>query len=577
MNNNRKWMAALLAFVLLFTLKMPVSAGNEVIDPAKTGSLTIVKYDRRAAEVHSVQLKADGRSDAASEDALKDCGLAGVTFSYIRLGDIRTYRRDTENGTELRTVFGILPEAEKWLGLADALSFDGENPPCYEADRLTEALRSSLQTYPDAAKAGAEALAASLGTAMPATDATGRTSVSGLPLGLYLVVETGIPADVSVTADPFLVSLPLSCGQDNQWNYDVTVYPKNQTDPIILEKTVAEQTGSEAEFGKSSGASAGDTLLYHIDTKLQPVSGNAARYVLLRWVDELTPGLSYTRGDVTLSWYAGDDRKAEWKENEGLFSVSYADGENGSSMEIMLTEQGLAKVNSQFGGCRVQIAYSAAAKQDGSLVLGKAGNPNEVTLHYRKSGSEEKTLRDEASVYSFGLDILKKFTAGTPDASAVGFALRNDSDGYAVKAEGKDGRYIVSGADREGCGTVLHPAADGSLIIDGLEEDSYSLTETETVPGYQLLSEAVRISIRREMTGVEARISAEINGSACLMKDADAMLSARAGLELINEKAYDIPSTGENGLFLLPAAGLALAGLLVGFGRYSRKKEQSEI
>ena len=54
------------------------------------------------------------------------------------------------------------------------------------------------------------------------------------------------------------------------------------------------------------------------------------------------------------------------------------------------------------------------------------------------------------------------------------------------------------------------------------------------------------------------------------------MLSARAGLELINEKAYDIPSTGENGLFLLPAAGLAIAGALVGFGRYSRKKEQSE-
>ena len=501
MKNKRKWMAALLAFVLLFTLKLPVSAGNEVIDPAKTGSLTIVKYDRRAAEARSVQLKADGRADAGAEETLAGCGLAGVTFSYIRLGDIRTYRRETENGTELRTVFGILPEAEKWLGLEGALSFDGGKTPYYEADRLTEALRSNLQTAPDAAKAGAEALAGSLGTAMPVTDAAGRTSVSGLPLGLYLVVETGIPAEVSVTADPFLVSLPLSCGEDDRWNYDVTVYPKNQTDPVILEKTVAEQTGSEPEFGKTAGASSGDTLLYHIDTKLQPVSGNAARYVLLRWVDELDPGLSYTRGDVTLSWYSGDERKAEWKENEGFFSVSYADGENGSSMEILLTEEGLAKVNAQFGGCRVQIAYSAGAKADGSLVLGKAGNPNEVTLHYRKNGSEEKTLRDEASVYSFGLDILKRFSSGTPDASAVGFILQNDSDGYAVKAEGKDGRYTVSGAEREGNGTVFHPAADGTLIIDGLEEDSYSLTEIETVPGYQLLSDVVRISIRREMTG----------------------------------------------------------------------------
>lgn len=58
-------------------------------------------------------------------------------------------------------------------------------------------------------------------------------SSTGLPLGLYLVVETQSPASVTTRCKPFLVSVPMTrIGETKpgeEWLYDVHVYPKNKT------------------------------------------------------------------------------------------------------------------------------------------------------------------------------------------------------------------------------------------------------------------------------------------------------------------------------------------------------------
>ncbi|WP_314452176.1 SpaH/EbpB family LPXTG-anchored major pilin [uncultured Microbacterium sp.] len=54
---------------------------------------------------------------------------------------------------------------------------------------------------------------------------------TGLPIGVYLVTETQLPATATNPAAPFLVTLPTPTGAAgspaNQWIYDVHVYPKN--------------------------------------------------------------------------------------------------------------------------------------------------------------------------------------------------------------------------------------------------------------------------------------------------------------------------------------------------------------
>lgn len=63
-----------------------------------------------------------------------------------------------------------------------------------------------------------------------------------LPLGMYLVIETDSPDQVTTPCDPFLVSVPMTrVATDNKqadWLYDVHVYPKNKTNygNITLEK-----------------------------------------------------------------------------------------------------------------------------------------------------------------------------------------------------------------------------------------------------------------------------------------------------------------------------------------------------
>ena len=95
------------------------------------------------------------------------------------------------------------------------------------------------------------------GTAMPLTDAYGKTAAGDLPLGLYLVAETKVPEMVVSSCNPFLLSLPMTAVNGSnatdggtRWIYDVTTFPKNLTGIPTLEKLLKE---SKADTGKHNG------------------------------------------------------------------------------------------------------------------------------------------------------------------------------------------------------------------------------------------------------------------------------------------------------------------------------------
>ena len=76
------------------------------------------------------------------------------------------------------------------------------------------------------------------GTAMDLTDAQGVTKKDKLPLGLYLIVETKVPEDVTYTTNPWFVQLPSTDSEGDDWFYDVVCYPKNETGIPTLDKRV---------------------------------------------------------------------------------------------------------------------------------------------------------------------------------------------------------------------------------------------------------------------------------------------------------------------------------------------------
>lgn len=71
-----------------------------------------------------------------------------------------------------------------------------------------------------------------------------------LPIGLYLVTETALPAGATNPAAPFLVTLPFPTGPGgapaNQWIYDVHAYPKNAVTDLTKTRVPAPANSVEA-------------------------------------------------------------------------------------------------------------------------------------------------------------------------------------------------------------------------------------------------------------------------------------------------------------------------------------------
>ena len=80
------------------------------------------------------------------------------------------------------------------------------------------------------------------------------------------------------------------------------------------------------------------------------------------------------------------------------------------------------------------------------------------------------------------------------------FIIHNDTDNYFVKAElNKDEGiyYVTDHVSKEADATHFIPVtsgeADGKVIVKGLEDDEYTITEVRTADGYTLLKEDIKV------------------------------------------------------------------------------------
>lgn len=81
------------------------------------------------------------------------------------------------------------------------------------------------------------------------TDSNGVVSFTNLELGRYYVKIINVPENVNQESSPFFVDIPMTNSDGTDWNYDIKVYPKNQTiyGSVILKKV--DQFTNEALHG----------------------------------------------------------------------------------------------------------------------------------------------------------------------------------------------------------------------------------------------------------------------------------------------------------------------------------------
>lgn len=608
MKKTKRLWALLLAMVMALGL-ITTAFAAPTIDSGGKASLSLYKYDITAAS-------ADGAWDAASyvstgvqDDAVTDklakYAIQGVEFSYLRVASISTYSQRESGQYKVGVLYGFADDAVlQAIGLTKADAYKRGNGVFYfTSDKLNKALADALAANATTVKNALETAARNGGKALPETDACGHSKVSGLEQGLYLVVETRVPENVISTCNPFFVSLPMTTIDGKDWNYDVTVYPKNQTGNPTLEKTVREDKNSTGKNGGTANiadgyahtatASVGDVVDYQIISTLPTITSKATSLTTYTFVDTLSEGIRYNRSDVIIEFFrdAGcTDQITAWDEDSGKFFVSYDDAAN--TMTIGMTETGLADINESasvytdsvkrgYSDCTMRITY--AATLTAGAQLGDTDNPNEVALTWKRTNTGYfDTLQDCCHVYTYGVDVLKQFSDGKGDLTNVSFLLHNDSDDVYIIAEQRDGMYYVKGfTGKKADATAFVPNDSGHIIVNGLEDDTYTLTETATDKGYVLLKDGVEIVITAaegesacETCGVKLlTASGSVNGDAVDMEDGNAIVP----LTVINNPGFDLPKTGGYGTWMFTVGGcmlLGVAAFIVVRGRKHNRNDQ---
>ena len=595
-------MAAIMALSLITT-----AFAEPTIDPTKKASLSIYKYDITKAgndgawDVESYV--STGLHDDAVVDKLSKYTIQGVEFTYLRVADITMNNEVVDGQRQVGVLYGFDNSDRSSAVLSAIGTHKTEGGINYfTSDMLNNKLSTALTANATTVKNALEAAVKNGGVAMTETDATGHTSASDMEQGLYLIVETRVPENVTSTCNPFFVSLPMTTIDGAAWNYDVTVYPKNQTGNPDLEKTVREaknstgkNTGSLTDitdgYAHTASASIGDTVDYQIISTLPTITSKASALSEYTYVDTLSKGIKYNKNDVVIEFFKDadcTDKIATWAENSGKFTVGYDDTAN--TMTIRMTDTGLAEINEAatvyidsvkrgYSDCTMRISYAATLTADAKM--GDTDNPNEVVLTWKRTNTTYfDTLKDCCHVYTYGIDVLKQFSDNGGNVRNVKFRLHNDTDDCYIIAEQKDGVYHAKGLTaKKSDATTFIPNAQGHIVVKGLEDDTYSLTETDTDKGYILLKEAVKIVIKTAESGQCEKcgaklltVSATVNGKDASMTDGNAIVP----LTVVNNPGFDLPKTGGYGTWMFTIGGVALLGAAAFIVIRSRKQHKNE-
>ena len=600
-------MAAIMALSLITT-----AFAEPTIDPSKKASLSIYKYDITKASNDGAwnveSYVSTGLHDDTVIDKLAKYAIQGVEFTYLRVADITMNSEVVDGQRQVGVLYGFDSSDRSTavlstIGLTNADAHKTEGGVNYfTSDMLNNRLSAALAANTTTVKNALETAVKNGGVAMPETDATGHTSASDMEQGLYLVVETRVPENVTSTCNPFFVSLPMTTIDGTAWNYDVTVYPKNQTGNPTLDKTVRESKNSTGKntgrltditdgYAHTATASVGDTVDYQIISTLPTITSKASALSEYTYVDTLSKGIRYNKNDVVIEFFkdAGCTEKiATWDESSGKFTVAYDDAAN--TMTIRMTDTGLSEINEAatvytnsvkrgYSDCTMRITYAATLIADAQM--GDADNPNEVELTWKRTNTTYfDTLKDCCHVYTYGIDILKQFSDNGGNLRNVKFRLHNDTDDVYVVADLKDGVYYAKGfAAKKADATTFVPNSGGHIVVKGLEDDAYSLTEIATDKGYVLLKDAVKIVIKTsengqcEKCGVKLRTaSATVNGKNVTMTDGNAIVP----LTVINNPGFDLPKTGGYGTWMFTIGGVVLLGAAAFIVIRSRKHKNEQ-
>lgn len=286
------------------------------------------------------------------------------------------------------------------------------------------------------------------------TNAQGVAQFTELDVGMYLVIETQAPQAVTVPAEPFLVSIPMTRIGDTaegeasqnqkQWLYDVTVYPKN---------SIAKGTVKLVKLGKQGDAA--PTPLEGVQFSLfrkSDTAGNVYKEVTV------TNPVTNASGEITLENLT--------KGRYYLLETGYAANKDKGYI-LNTTGKFYFDINEKGKAVKVTDPEITDNVADGSFAIDANGTTLTVT-NYKPDIEKTVTKRDgtadtHEADYGVGDDVQYTLTIKVPENVASLKTFKVTDTTVASQLLQKQESVKISG--KNSAGTAVNEIAASSVTV----------------------------------------------------------------------------------------------------------------
>lgn len=371
------------------------------------------------------------------------------------------------------------------------------------------------------------------------TNSAGEYTFGNLDLGLYYVQETDAPANIVSRTAPFYVSIPLPHAQQN-WLYDVHVYPKNQ------EVDAPTKTINSDSDQAGKGLTVGSVVEWTIRQTV-PALNDGEQYTSATIWDVLDPAELKYAGTTSVSLngtplvegtdYTIDAGVVSWS----LTEKKLAEIKAGDTIEVVFTTTVLA------------VTETGDIDNPGSEGPDKPGYGSEFNGGTTPGGTTPHTYWGQLTVNKGDTGMVNKLAGAE-------FAVFNNAENGVCAPEAPETDAIATGvSDAEGVvrwndvtpdnplGLWIANSSDGEIANPNKD---YCLYETKAPSGY--------------VAGPVRKVNITPGTTAKLVVD----------FENTKKDGPNLPLTGGQGTLMMTIGGLAL--MLVGAGAVYALRRRNE-
>lgn len=327
------------------------------------------------------------------------------------------------------------------------------------------------------------------------------------------------------------------CFLDTMKSGEVTIAEKNVAPTVKKEVQEDSKKNTANEYSDTNTADIGDTVNFKTTITAQ---AGAQNYVLH---DKMDAGLTFDDTAVNVQKNGTNVGATNYTLNTATT--------DGCTFELVFVQGFCDTLNA---GDTITVEYSATLNEQATV--GTTGNKNETWLKYGEKNnletapSETTTKTYEVPVFKYTLDADGTTKKGLPDAE---FTLSKNADGtdpiklVDITGGAIEGKYRVAKTGEATTIDKVKTLDTGKFTIQGLDADTYYLTETKQPDGYNKLTTPVTIVIKEDGT---ITVGTEI-------------ITSTNPVKVLNKSGSLLPSTGGRGTTLFYILG---AILVVGSG-----------